>query len=339
MKKMITHTVTEEDMAETAGGVVSLMLKRRMHLSPHEVSSAKFTHDGITADGIQVTVKNRVIPGQLLAICLEDTAGMTDHLVPVNGHLDILYEDEDLLVINKPAGIVVHPTHGHYSDSIANTVAGYYQKKNENIICRAFGRLDKDTSGVLLFARNRPAAGRLEHQREQGIYKRTYFAAVRGIFTDPMGTVNAPISPVPETLMRQQVSSDGRPAVTHYEVLATGSFSGQAYSCLRLTLETGRTHQIRVHMSHIGHPLLGDPIYGGPDALSDRYIFSSDVQAGAHLQNAVPHPPRTPDVFGLTRTALHAGCLDLIQPFTGQPLHITAPFPDDISSFFSRIRI
>ena len=120
MKKIIKYTVTETDMPRTA-------------------------------DGVQVTVKDRVHPGQLLSICLEDTADMTDHLLPVSGELDILYEDEDLLAVNKPAGIVVHPTHGHYCDSIANIAAGYFSRRNENIICRVFGRLDKDNDGYFHF--------------------------------------------------------------------------------------------------------------------------------------------------------------------------------------------
>ena len=329
MKKIIKYTVTETDMPRTADGVVSLVLKRCMKLSPHEISSAKYTGDGITADGVQVTVKDRVHPGQLLSICLEDTADMTDHLLPVSGEVDILYEDEDLLAVNKPAGIVVHPTHGHYCDSIANIAAGYFSRRNENIICRVFGRLDKDTSGTLILAKNKPSAGRLEHQREQNIYRRTYFAAVRGTFPSDSGTVDAPIGPVPGTLMRQQVSSDGRPAVTHYEVLGTGCHDGLAYSCLRLTLDTGRTHQIRVHMAYIGHPLLGDPIYSSSD-IPERYL----IQSGCHEDS----PHRTPDESGLTRTALHAGCLDLIQPFSGQPLHIEAPFPPDIEPFFCQTR-
>ncbi len=326
MKKIIQHTITSEDLTGTAQGVVSLVLKRIMHLSAHEISSAKFTHDGITADGIQVTVKDRVKKDQLLSICLEDTADMTDHLLPVHGDPGIIYEDEDLLAVNKPAGIVVHPTHGHYSDSIANIIAGYYTEKNENVIIRAFGRLDKDTSGVLLFAKNKAAAGRLEHQRERGQYCRTYYALVHGTLENKIGIIDAPLSPVPGTLMRQCVSDDGRPAVTHYEVLWSGDNGALKYSVLRLHLDTGRTHQIRVHMAYIGHPLLGDPIYG------DTAV--NDDPASEHAYDFAPlsaHSGRSHALF--THTALHAGCIDLKQPFTGLPLHISAPFPSDIAEF------
>ena len=322
MKKMISHTITSEDLETTASGVVSLVLKRIMHLSAHEISSAKFTHDGITADGMQVTVKDRVNKDQLLMICLEDTADMTDHLLPVRGDLNILYEDEDILAVNKPAGIVVHPTHGHYCDSVANIIAGYYTEKNENIIVRAFGRLDKDTSGVLLFAKNKAAAGRLEHQRERGQYSRTYYAVVDGFMENKTGVVVAPLSPVPGTLMRQHVSDDGRPAITHYEVLWSGDNGRFSYSVLKLSLDTGRTHQIRVHMAYIGHPLLGDPIYG---------IKSSPDDSAADSLACSGHDYKAPAFF--THTALHAGYVDFEQPFSGEKLHITAPFPKDIAEF------
>ena len=325
MKKIIQHTITGEDLTGTAQGVVSLVLKRIMHLSAHEISSAKFTHDGITADGIQVTVKDRVKKDQLLSICLEDTADMTDHLLPVHGDPGIIYEDEDLLAVNKPAGIVVHPTHGHYCDSIANIIAGYYTEKNENVIIRAFGRLDKDTSGVLLFAKNKAAAGRLEHQRERGQYCRTYYALVHGTLKNKIGIIDAPLSPVPGTLMRQCVSDDGRPAVTHYEVLWSGDNGALKYSVLRLHLDTGRTHQIRVHMKHIGHTIFNDERYGGHEVLKGNRT----AKYQQFVRNCFDICPRQ---------ALHAKTLGFVHPISGEEMFFESELPDDMKKIKKKWR-
>ena len=140
---------------------MNFLLKDCLHLTGREVSRAKFLPDGIMADGVQVTVKQRLRAGQILTVCLEDTDGMESRVAAREGALTILYEDEDIVFVDKPAGVVVHPSHGHFYDSVGNYLAYYYEQQGMDVICRVIGRLDKDTSGVLLFAKNQAAAARM----------------------------------------------------------------------------------------------------------------------------------------------------------------------------------
>lgn len=331
MDKILTYTLREEDLPDTAGGVVNLVLKNRVGVTGHEISHAKYTPGGITVDGRQVTVKDRMQPGSVLRVCLDEEIAPSEHVVPAEGPLDVLYEDEDLIAVDKAAGTVVHPTHGHFLDSISNYLAWYYEQQGLSVTSRVAGRLDRDTSGVLLYAKNRAAAGRLYRQREDGTMSRTYFALVHGIFPENArkGTIDVPLEKDPDQLMHQRVAADGlgRRAVTHYEVLADTaaarsaqntcgrSDSGDAgisLSIVRFHIDTGRTHQIRVHMAYAGHPLVGDPLYG--DAEADRRL----AEAG-HL--SVPE-----------RSMLHAAFLSLVQPFTGKPMTLASPFPADFAA-------
>jgi 23S rRNA pseudouridine1911/1915/1917 synthase len=223
---------------------------------------------------------------------------MPDKILPAEGPLDILYEDEDLICLNKPAGLVVHPSHGHFADTLANYLAHYFLKNGEPHEIRTVGRLDKDTSGVICFAKSRTAAAIMAGQTGEGAAQKTYLALAEGTFDENAGEVDAPISREYEEKIRRVVREDGAHAVTHYRVVT--QYAG--YALVRLSLETGRTHQIRVHMAHIGHPLLGDPIYG----------------------SARP---------GLARAALHAASISMKQPFTRQALMITAPLPEDMAVY------
>lgn len=185
--------------------------------------------------------------------------------------LAIIYEDQDILAINKPAGIVTHPSGSHYSDSLANQVASYFRSKGEPTKVRSIGRLDKETSGILLFARNQTAAARLQNQREEGISEKTYLAAVSGFMpVDEDGAfhrISVPLAPDPDNRLKMVVSTDGtlpgsKHAETLYSVLkSTGPDAAAPASLVMLRLKTGRTHQIRVHMASLGHPLLGDSLY------------------------------------------------------------------------------
>lgn len=192
----------------------------------------------------------------------------TSQLLP---ELEILYEDQDILAVNKPAGLVTHPSGSHYSDSLSNQVAAYFRSKDEPTKVRSIGRLDKETSGILLFARNQTAAARLQKQRENGISEKTYLAAVSGsMLEDTDGTFHAittPLAPDPDNRLKMVISPGSslpgsKPAVTLYSVLkSTAPGSRISASLVMLRLKTGRTHQIRVHMASLGHPLLGDSLY------------------------------------------------------------------------------
>ena len=216
----------------------------------------------------------------------------TSQLLP---ELEILYEDQDILAVNKPAGLVTHPSGSHYSDSLSNQVAAYFRSKDEPTKVRSIGRLDKETSGILLFARNQTAAARLQKQRENGISEKTYLAAVSGsMLEDTDGTFHAittPLTPDPDNRLKMVISPGSslpgsKPAVTLYSVLkSTAPGSRISASLVMLRLKTGRTHQIRVHMASLGHPLLGDSLYHLSDTTN---LFS---RAALHAWKLKFHPP------------------------------------------------
>ena len=281
------------------GRAVRDIIRDEFQLVAHDVARAKYrTEGGITVDGVQVLVNRRLSPGETLTVRLANE--LPGKIVPAEGPLDILYEDEDVIGVNKPAGVVVHPSHGHFSDTLANYLAAYYLKCGDPHEIRTAGRLDKDTTGVLLFGKSRSACAHLTGQIGSGGCRKCYLAVAEGRFVSSKGTVDAPISREYEEKIRRVVRPDGDSAVTHYRVLR----QTETYAVLALRIETGRTHQIRVHMAHIGHPLLGDPIYGG---------------GGGELQ----------------RAALHALSVHFSQPFTREPLTVTAPVPDDLRPYIA----
>ena len=214
-------------------------------------------------------------------------------IVPENIPLDILYEDQDLLVVNKPAGMVTHPSGSHYQDSISNLLAAYFREKNETTRIRSIGRLDKETSGILLFARNQVAAARLQKQREEGKLQKKYLALAEGDLSEANDSVfwkeiAIPLAPDPENPMKMTISPDGllpgsRNAVTYYKNIK--SFGN--VTLVELQLETGRTHQIRVHMAGIGHPLLGDTMYNPRACLKNHFHNLHAPLCGIFCPNSV----------------------------------------------------
>lgn len=299
MRRVIHYEITEE----SDGMLVKDILHRHFGLSVRQVSRLKFRPDGILIDGEKATVRRRVKAGERLSLCLEGEAQGSDHLEPVPGPLDIRYEDEDMLVLCKPAGIVVHPSHGHYNDSLANRLVAHYGLKGQHLVVRPVGRLDKDTSGLLIFAKHAAAAACFDRQRRSGQLTRTYLALAEGCPAVPGGRIDAPIGRREDSLILRQVREDGEAASTDYEVL----LPGRDYSLLRLKLHTGRTHQIRVHMAYLGHPLLGDPFYGTEGSL------------------------------GMTRTALHSAQIYCRQPMNGTPLAFDCPMPEDMKRLAQRL--
>lgn len=254
----------------------------------------------------------------------------TSQLLP---ELEILYEDQDILAVNKPAGLVTHPSGSHYSDSLSNQVAAYFRSKDEPTKVRSIGRLDKETSGILLFARNQTAAARLQKQRENGISEKTYLAAVSGsMLEDTDGTFHAittPLAPDPDNRLKMVISPGSslpgsKPAVTLYSVLkSTAPGSRISASLVMLRLKTGRTHQIRVHMASLGHPLLGDYLYHLSDTTN---LFS---RAALHAWKLKFHPP-----FPAGETT--SGILSSI-PCTEnakKEISLEAPLPEDFKKFY-----
>lgn len=285
------RTLEYQAIEQDDGVRLELILKRRLGLSVRQIRQLKFLSDGITVNGQKQRIVYSVHSGDRIRVTFFEQNRNVQELPFLEKPLHILYEDEDLLVVDKKAGEVCHPAHGHYQDTLANQAAAYLAGcGSEKAPIRCIGRLDKDTSGTLLFAKNRLAAERLARQKEEGVFRKEYLALVNGIFpvSNRSGEICLPLAPLPGSLMKMQVSGNGKRALTRYEVLC----SDRHCSLVLCRIETGRTHQIRVHMAAIGHPLVGDPLYG-----NDTHISS-------------------------TRTALHAWRLYLKQPVTGEELMI-----------------
>ena len=188
------------------------------------------------------------------------------NIVPTQMNLDIVFEDDWLLIINKPAGIAIHPSILHYSDSLCNGIRFYFDKIGLKKKVRPVNRLDLNTSGLVVFAKCEYIQECLISQMKNNEFKKEYLAVCNGIFEKKSGTINLPIARKENSIIERCISEDGQPSITHYEVLK--DFDN--YSLVKCSLETGRTHQIRVHMSAIGHPLLGDSLYGSISDLIDR---------------------------------------------------------------------
>lgn len=302
-RRILTYTANPADEGRPARDIILYKWK----LVAHDVARAKYeTPDGITVNGEVSWVNRRLHEGDVLRVVITDHA--PDRIIPEAGDLTVVYEDEDLICIDKPAGIVVHPSHGHYSDSLANRLAWYFERRNEPHEIRTIGRLDKDTSGLLLFGKSRSAVGILDAQTGSGVRTKVYRALCAGTFVGAEGCVDIPIMREFDGNIKRVAREGGDTALTFYKVEA--QYDG--YALVRLTLATGRTHQIRVHMSHIGHPLLGDPLYG----------------SGAFVRR------KRPDI-AILRTALHASELAFDQPFTGRRIELRADLPEDMARFLA----
>ncbi|MCR5486547.1 MAG: RluA family pseudouridine synthase [Lachnospiraceae bacterium] len=319
MTRVLEYRVNPEDLSRTAGGILGKTLKICMGLTPHEISHAKYVPEGITVlrqlpenggpgQFVPALVNDRVRAGDVVRVQFTETASEEQKVIPAEGmDVQILYEDEDVAVLNKPAGIVSHPSHGHYRDSMANYLAGFYEKRGIEGMIRTVGRLDKDTSGIIVFAKNAPAASRLFRQKEQGIFRKTYLAVAAGSPGEGewkrWNVVDLPIGPIPGVLMKQQIipPPDGKPALTRYQCCGRWEDA----SLILAEIETGRTHQIRIHMASIGHPLMGDSLYG------------KDTSG-----------PGMPD-----RTLLHAWKAVFRKPFGEEEIRVAAPVPDDMAPF------
>lgn len=287
----ITYTVREGD-----GATVERFL-RRLGLSRRLLTGLKAAPDGLTVNGAHVRTVDRLHAGDRLTLRVYETAA-SEHILPEPLPLEIVYEDADLVVVNKPAGMAVHPSHGNRTGTAANALA--YRYRGEPFVLRAIGRLDKNTSGLTLFARNAFSACLLTGQLQTGALSRKYLAVCTGELPES-GVIDAPIGRVPGSALLREVREDGDRAVTAYTRLRYEN----GWSLAEVSLATGRTHQIRVHFAHIGHPLPGDFLYN-------------------------------PDFSRISRHALHAHELYLRQPETGEALRFSAPPPPDFAPFFSQ---
>ncbi len=287
---------------EDQGKSVNTLLRHALGLSGGAVRRAKGSPGGITLDGTPVFTNAQALPGQTLSVQVGGF-GPAERLVPTPGPLSIVYEDEDLLVLNKPAGLTVHPGPGHRHDSLGNFLIHYYDRIGLLADFHPVNRLDRGTSGLMAVAKHPHAHEQLGRALHTGAFRRGYLAVCQGVPFPRQGIVDRPIARAEDSPIRRRIDPAGATASTHYRVL--GEQEGR--SLLAVFPETGRTHQIRVHLASIGCPLVGDFLYGAEEvALPGRF-------------------------------ALHASYLGCLHPVTGADLRFHAPLPDLLSALLPAV--
>lgn len=288
--RILTHTVLPEE----EGRMVKGILRGSLQLSYTLLKSLKWRENAILLNGQSVHVNAIVHAGDVVSVALSERTPREDLYCENTAAPDIVYEDEDLLVLNKPAGVAMHPkADDAAAPSLAAMLTGYL---GEGSVPHFVSRLDKGTSGLLIAAKSGYVHDRLRRALHSSELRREYRAVAVGQVTPPRGVIDAPIGRADGSIIRRCVREDGLVSRTEYEVLQTT----ERFTLLRLRPETGRTHQLRVHMAYLGHPLAGDWLYGTED------------------KNLIARP------------ALHSYELWFTQPVTGQEMHFTAPIPQDM---------
>lgn len=288
--RILTHTVLPEE----EGRMVKGILRGSLQLSYTLLKSLKWRENAILLNGQSVHVNAIVYAGDVVSVALSERTPREDLYCENTAAPNIVYEDEDLLVLNKPAGVAMHPkADDAAAPSLAAMLTGYL---GEGSVPHFVSRLDKGTSGLLIAAKSGYVHDRLRRALHSSALRREYRAIAVGQVTPPCGVIDAPIGRADGSIIRRCVREDGLVSRTEYEVLQTT----ERFTLLRLRPDTGRTHQLRVHMAYLGHPLAGDWLYG------------------------------TEDKTLIARPALHSYELWFTQPITGQELHFTAPIPQDM---------
>lgn len=240
-------------------------------------------------------ISKEVSPGDEITVII-DFVEDNSNIVPTKIDLDIIYEDDYYLIINKPAHLPVHPSMLHYANSLSNGVKFYFDSIGLKKKIRPVNRLDKDTSGIVIFAKNEYIQECLVSQMKTKDFQKEYIAVCNGIFKEKSGTINLPIARKPGSIIERCVRTDGDSSITHYEVIQ----QLDNYAIVKCMLETGRTHQIRVHMSAINHPILGDTLYGKPNSNIDRQLLHAYKVSFIHpiFHKKVEYTAEIPFNFG-----------------------------------------
>ena len=270
------------------------VLKNEFNISNRLITKLK-KNEFILLNGNKTYLDKSINLGDTIT-CNIDFNEFSENIVPVKMDLDIIYEDDGLLVINKKPGIVVHPSILHYENSLSNGVKYYFESIGIKRKIRPVNRLDRDTSGLVIFAKNEYIQECLIKQMMTGKFYKEYIAILEGILDKKSGTIDAPISRKENSIIERCVNPNGAKAITNFQVI--DEFNN--LSLVKFVLKTGRTHQIRVHSQYIGHPILGDTLYGNPSKL-------------------------------INRQALHCYKMSFVHPITNKQLSLIAPIPDDIN--------
>lgn len=296
MKRHFKYIIPEESNQTT----ILSFLKQKDY--PHAVIvHLKKTPNGILLNGAWEYVNTVLKTGDVLEIHLIEQES-SEKIPPIYAPFSIVYEDEDILVIDKPANMPIHPSLNHYENTLANAVCYYFASKNIPYTFRCVNRLDKNTTGLTIIAKHMLSSAILSQDVAIKRIEREYLAIVSGE-TDDFGTIDAPIGRKEASTIERQIDyENGERAITHYQKIGTKN----GYTLLSLKLDTGRTHQIRVHMSSIGHPLIGDFLY---------------------------HPTSNE----LPRQALHSHKLHFVHPITKETMEFTAPMPQDMNDFWNQL--
>ena len=294
MERILNYHITED-----ADSLRTEQYLRRRGFSYQNLTQLKKMPESILINGVWSYMRTPLHSGDILTVHIRETES-SPNIPPVELPLDIVYEDEDIVVVNKPAGMPVHPSLNNYRNSLANALMYYYQQQGKPFIFRCTNRLDRDTSGLTVIAKHMVSSSILSSMTARHEIGREYLGVVRGSVTPSSGTIDAPIGRTGSSLIERKIDFEhGERAVTHYHVVKEEN----GHSLVSLILETGRTHQIRVHMKYIGFPLAGDYLYN-------------------------------PDMEYIQRQALHSCRLSFRHPITGKHMEFTADLPEDMDRIF-----
>lgn len=238
-------------------------------ISKRTLTAIKYQGGKLLVNGIERDVRYSLQTGDVVSVVFPPEE-LSDGLLAEDGQLNIIYEDDALLIIQKPSGQSTIPSSHHRTGTVANYVAGKFQEEKIPATVHVITRLDYDTSGLVCIAKNRHIHHLLSKQLHEGSFTRVYEAIVEGYVEENQLTIEAPIGRKPNSIIERMVCEEGQKAKTHMRVIERFTLKGQPFTCVALVLETGRTHQIRVHMSWLGHPLVGDDLYGGKKGLMNR---------------------------------------------------------------------